>query len=319
MAKDLIKLLGPIPNDSSLWKRRFRIHQGWWRTFVLGKKPGLHPILKSKHICNTMLFEDHKSQNFLSSNIVNIVNQVLESRKESSLGMIDEKRLYTNLLSSQPLCFNFFGELAHNLEFATQILQQIIPEVTQVQRIYFEFAPPENYTGDNSAFDVALEIECGNTFGLLGLECKYTDTFSAKNRSTGSYYGAEGTEHYGDYSTIFNNALEHFKSSYEEFVNSSKFNQLFRNELIAQASLQHGDYDFVRTGLFCHEDDTVVKTGINFQKKLHNGEKRFLIITYQNFIKIWQQLDISWELRELSMLLWARYCGIQLSEAIVEL
>jgi hypothetical protein len=314
MNEKLLKLLGPIPTDNSPWKQRMRIHQGWWRTCVLGKKPGLHPIEKSQHICNTILLDENQFQNFLSSNIINVVKQELVERNKTSLGMIDENRLLTNLLSSQPLCFNFFGELAYNLEFATQILQRILPEVAKVRRIYFEYAPPVNYTCDNSAFDVAMEIESGNSVGLFGLECKYTDTFSAKNSTTGSYYGSKGSKHYEEYSAIFNQASDHFKDPYDKFVNSTKFNQLFRNELIAQAALQHDEYDFVRTGLFCHEGDTAVKIGKDFQEMLHHGEDTFIIITYQELIKIWQQLDISWEKRELSMLLWARYCGEPLSE-----
>ncbi|WP_076791126.1 hypothetical protein [Chlorobium sp. KB01] len=95
---------------------------------------------------------------------------------------------------------------------------------------------------------------------------------------------------------------------------TAKFNQLFRNQLIAEALVQDGGKQFVYTGLFCHkEDKSALRTGAEFQGMLKNGDKKFKVITYQDFIEKMQQLDISWELRELSMMLWARYCGTQLS------
>jgi len=67
--------------------------------------------------------------------------------------------------------------------------------------------------------------------------------------------------------------------------------------------------------LFCHQDDkSALQVGTEFQLMLKNGNKLFRMITYQDFIEKVQQLDLSWKQRELIMLLWARYCGIQLSE-----
>jgi hypothetical protein len=57
-----------------------------------------------------------------------------------------------------------------------------------------------------------------------------------------------------------------------------------------------------------------LQTGAEFQRMLKNGDKAFMAITYQAFIEKMQQLGLSWEQRELSMLLWSRYCGTALSE-----
>jgi hypothetical protein len=51
---------------------------------------------------------------------------------------------------------------------------------------------------------------------------------------------------------------------------------------------------------------------------LKSGSNVFQVITYQDFIEKMQRLKTSWEQRELSMLLWARYCGIQLSDRVLE-
>lgn len=301
MKPTLKQLLGPIPTESG-FKHRMRLHQGWWRTFVLCEEPGPHPIDNNTQVCNTIENGETTYKNFLSPNIIQAVEQTLHNRNESSSGIIEEDRLFNNLLSSQPLCFNFFGELKIDTAFALQILKTYIPDITEVKEVIFEYAPKENYTNDNSAFDVAIEVKSGNRSGLFGLECKYTDSFSPTEFDK------------PEYRDIFFNSNV-FKETYECFV-SSRFNQLFRNQLIAEALVQNKKYDYVITGLFCHQDDKSIEVGKEFQSMLREGSKIFKIITYQDFIESIQKQDISWEMRELSMILWARYCGSGLSGGI---
>lgn len=284
-----------------------RFHQGWWRAFVLAEAEGKHPTTKDAGICSTILNGQTSRKNFLSPKIFEAVVQTIQERQATRSGIIEEDRLFNNLLSSQPLCFNFFGELKLDRMFALQVLQQFWPELTEVERVIFEFAPVENYTNDNSAFDVAFEVMADNHVGLVGLECKYTDTFSQTE-----YDKAE-------YRHIFYNHKESvFAVGYEEF-RTARFNQLFRNQLIAEALIQNGQYDFVYTGLFCHQDDKgALQIGAEFQHKLKNGDRIFQVITYQDYIEKVQKLEISWERRELSMLLWARYCSTRLSDQTFE-
>lgn len=305
MKNELKELIGTLPASESGFKKRMRFHQGWWRTCVLAEEEGDHPIRHGKSVCNTILNGRMSRKNFLSDRIFEAVLQTIEERQSARSGIIEEDRLFNNLLSSQPLCFNFFGELKTDTDFALQVLKQFWPELTQVNRVIFEFAPEKNYTSDNSAFDVAFEVMADKQNGLLGLECKYTDTFSQKE-----YDRAE-------YRHIFDQDKHRtFGAKYADFI-AAEFNQLFRNQLIAEALIQNSDYDFVYTGLFCHQDDmSALQTGEKFQRMLRNGDKIFQVITYQDFIEKMQCLEISWERRELSMLLWARYCGTQLSEQI---
>jgi hypothetical protein len=302
MKIDLIKLIGSQPSESPS-KKQHRFHQGWWRTFVLAEEPGPHPMRKDETLCNTLLNGRDTGKNFLSQNIANVVKETMGSRPASGSGIMAEERLFNNLLSSQPLCFNFFGELKLDPAFALQVLKSFYPKFTEVKQVFFEFAPAENDTHDNSAFDVAFEVMAGNQTGLLGLECKYTDTFSS------TVYDKEA------YQIIFNKS-ETFAASYPHFI-AARYNQLFRNQLMAEALVQNGNYDFVLTGLFCHpEDEEALAIGAEFQGMLRYGNTKFRSITYQEFIENIQKLDLTWERRELSMLLWARYCGLQLSQAL---
>lgn len=57
--------------------------------------------------------------NFMTDRIRSLVNHELTPENKGDR-LIDEIRLRSNLLSSQPLCFNLFGELKLNLEKALQ-------------------------------------------------------------------------------------------------------------------------------------------------------------------------------------------------------
>jgi hypothetical protein len=303
MIKNMLReLLGELPVENR-FRQMARFHQSWWRAFVLAEEPGIRPGSQHQTIGSTILQGEVSRKNFLSRNISEAVEQTIQERKLTRAGIIAKHRLFNNLLSSQPLCFNFFGEFKADTAFALQVLQKFFPALTEVSRVIFEFAPVENFTNDNSAFDVAFEVMRGSQTGLIGLECKYTDTFSQKE-----YDKAEYRQIYAQSSV--------FSKDYKSFT-TGRFNQLFRNQLIAEALLHNKMYDFVTTGLFCHPDDEqALKVGMEFQGMLAGGEQHFQIITYQDFIEKMQQLPLDWDRRELSMLLWARYCSTRLSGGV---
>ena len=71
-----------------------------------------------------------------------------------------------------------------------------------------------------------------------------------------------------------------------------KFNQLFRNQLIAEALIQHKEFDFVITGLFCHHDDKdAIDSGNEFKNMLNKSDHDFMIVTFRDFIETVQKLD----------------------------
>lgn len=302
MKSTLKDLIGSVPKEGG-FKKRMRLHQGWWRACVLLEPEGEHPLDNDKKVCNTIAEGESNQKNFLMERIFEVAKETIQQRRDEDRGMIQENRLFNNLLSSQPLCFNFFAPLKLDKKLALQILQRFFPEVTAVKEITFEFAPLENYTDDNSAFDVAIEVCVGEKTGLIGFECKFTDSFSAPVYDKPAYKG------------IFESSSL-FRNKYADYI-QSRFNQLFRNQLIAESLAQKKEYDFLRTGLFCHQDDlSAIQIAQEFQNMLNNGREVFRIVTYRDFIEAMQKLELTWEQRELSMLLWSRYCGTKLSEEI---
>ncbi|WP_372800874.1 hypothetical protein [Lutibacter sp.] len=315
--EELKAKFGPISENTKDIKR-VRLHQGWWRLNVLNKIAGEHPIRNNVTVCNTMHNGEVTGANFLSTNTFKIVQQTLAERTEKDGGKIEETRLFNNLLSSQPLCFNFFAELEYNKQLGLQILQSWWPDITKLNKVLFEYSPKNNYTKDGSAFDIAFDVQFGDKKGFIGLECKYTDTFSYKPQQKGAvFYGDIGNKNFETFTEVFNLNKKAFKSDYFDFVRSKKYNQLFRNQLMAEAMLNNKDFEIIKTGLFCFErDNDAISSGKEFQSMLTLKNEIFTVITYADFITKTQQLQLSWEQREWTMLLWARYCGLQLSEEI---
>lgn len=305
LKQSIIDLLGEQSKSDNQLQQDMRHHQSWWRACVLGKEQGLHPLDPSKLIGSSIFDGEKEKINFIDAYAKKAVDETLAKRGMESKGLIKKDRLFNNLLSSQPLCFNFFGRLKYNLPLATQVFQQFYPEIKEVSNIHFEYAPSASTNGDNSAHDVALEfISISNQKGIIGLECKYTEPFSPK------VYGKDGK-----YRKVYEDSSA-FQASYEELTDT-KYNQLFRNQLIVESALLKKDstYKIGYSGLFCfQEDENALNKGKAFQKMLKNGEERFKIITFAELIETIQKSEIDWETREWSMMLWARYCGTELSK-----
>lgn len=299
-------LVGTLPVDRSKFTARMRFHQGWWRAFVLKQPEGPRPNDASQFVCNALPDAEVRPGNFLTDRVAASVTSALADRNAASGGIVDERRLYCNLLSSQPLAFNFFGHLAGDLALATQMLGPLFGlEGIEVVAIHFEYAPGKP-AGDNSAFDVAVEYRRAGRRGLVGVECKYTDTFSP-------------TEYKRDtYENLFKSSSA-FEASYETLT-SSRFNQLFRNQLVGEGLRQRGDFDEVHVRLFCSPSDQEARaTGQAFSGLVKaSGNASFGVITYQDFIAAAQRQALDWEDREWTMLLWARYCGLCLSDRAYE-
>ena len=97
-------LIGPLPKESG-FKKRMRFHQVWWRACVLAEEQGYHPFLKNELIGSTIQQGELSGKNFLSENIRKAVDDTIQERKVFGAGILEENRLFNNLLSSQPLCF----------------------------------------------------------------------------------------------------------------------------------------------------------------------------------------------------------------------
>lgn len=156
-----------------------RLLQSIWRS-EHGMEPGMYRgKLRGSRL--SMPYAKESLKNYLTPNIRTVVRREVEDSKRSKGKLYARPRIYNNLLSSQPLCFNLFGELTLHLELATRVLSEISSgRIARVTAIDFEYSPGRGdtqYTGDRSAFDVYIQYDTpAGGKGFVGVEVKYHES-----------------------------------------------------------------------------------------------------------------------------------------------
>jgi len=187
-------------------------------------------------------FSRHSKANFLTPKIGKLVEREVNNSKNSGK-LISEPRIWYNLLSSQPLAFNLFGEFADDMNSATFFFRELFPEIIGiVTGIIFEYSPGrsnDKFTGDKSAFDVFVEYEAKDKKkrGFLGIEVKYVETLSEESKSTAEKIFKN---HGSRYCKIAKTSMI-FKADIIEDLKIPPLSQIWRDHLLA-ISLQ-SDYD----------------------------------------------------------------------------
>lgn len=143
------------------------------------------PVKKSNGQSDNDVYGNYTSDpdaNFMTDGIRSLVNHELAPENKGDR-LIEETRLRSNLLSSQPLCFNLFGELKLNLKKALQFFNTLYDNYFKsIDKIEFEYNPARRdprLTGDRSAFDVFVEYtSVFRKKGFIGIEVKYSETLN---------------------------------------------------------------------------------------------------------------------------------------------
>jgi hypothetical protein len=124
--------------------------------------------------------------NYLTDTIRSVVRTELRSERTRAEGKVfSAPRIYDDLLSSQPLCFNLFGELKADLSLATKWARHLWPDrVKAVRTIELEHSPGganARYLDNGSAFDVYLEHSVpGGGEGFIGFAVKYDESLEVQ-------------------------------------------------------------------------------------------------------------------------------------------
>jgi hypothetical protein len=165
------------------WQRQLRLLQALWREQQ--QLPiGMHPRNgdESRPLGSRIAAGDAEDDlgNYLTETIRQVVRDELSSAAEEQK-LFSTPRIYDDLLSSQPLCFNLFGELKANLDVATALARHLWPDrVEQVTRLEFEHSPGRGdpaYLGNRTAFDAYLEHTTPQGGqGFIGIEVKYHES-----------------------------------------------------------------------------------------------------------------------------------------------
>lgn len=199
--------------------------------------------------------------NFLTENIRHLVTREIENAKNSG-ALISEPRIWNNLLSSQPLCFNLFGELSYDLNLATRYFQHLFPnKIDVVTEILFEYSPGRGeakYLRDHSAFDFFVKYTKNNQRGFIGIEVKYAESLREESKEKSERNFKPEYQNITDSCGIF-------KPESVPYLMKPPLSQIWRDHLLCLATKQDFDEGFF-VFLFPSQNDHC-KAGIDDYRK----------------------------------------------------
>ena len=269
------------------FKRRMRLHQSWYRHEVLGVPCGTGPFPSSRSYYGNMLDAEsaRKGLNFLSPRI----HSLAERRIAEGFGTVDVFRLRRNMLSSQPMCFNLFGELACDLDLATVLARALWGDhVRKVTSVHFEWAPSPQaeYLDDRTAFDAVIEYEATDGRpGFIGIETKLTEPFSQKR-----YRGDK-------YRRWMRTPGAPWHDDAADQVSIVAHNQLWRDHLLAWALLSHPEsaYGHGRLAVVYHGEDHDTNNVIRGYRQLRrDGDTTFESLDLATIVTAWKPHAGDW-------------------------
>ncbi len=222
------------PTDSR-FKAAARLLQSLWRQ-EKGLPIGMHrnPNGKRRKLGSRIdPRSGRQGNNFLSLDIAKLVLREMVYRENGA--MIDADRLWHNLLSSQPLCFNVFGDLKLDLAKATRYFRQLLPDfVASVEDIYFEHSPGRGdatYTEDHTAFDVFVRCTTTDGFsGFVAIEVKYSETMAEPSATVRPRHEELST------------AVGLYRSPDAIDLRNAPLQQLWREHLLSRSMIESGLY-----------------------------------------------------------------------------
>ena len=282
------KLLLVTPSDSLLsehhvlvpadnrFQRASRLGQALWRE-KNGHPIGLHrgSPLGSRL---AMPFAKTTLANYLTDPIRQVVQAEVIDRLPSSDQMYSEPRIFDDLLSSQPLCFNLFGELQCDLGLASHVVGDLMTvDDVRVTAIRFEYSPGRGdraYTGDHSAFDVFVEYESDGHRKFLAIEVKYVENMAQLPARLRPRYD-EVSRNMGC-----------FREDHLLELRAAPLEQLWRDHLLAGSLLAHpaGGFSEGTFVVLCPEGNDDVADAVTRYRACLRDYRSFEVWTLEDFV-----------------------------------
>jgi hypothetical protein len=115
-----------VASDGAGFKRRARVLQSMWREgqgYPMGEHRG-RPLGSRL----PMPWAEETLANYLTGPIRQVVRDEVLNQEPGGEKLFQTPRIFANLLSSQPLCFNLFGELQQDPALATAVMRTLAPD-----------------------------------------------------------------------------------------------------------------------------------------------------------------------------------------------
>lgn len=238
---------GMLPTSDSARVRKYRRLQSWYREVQLqvpAGQSGNYERLGS--YLSPEAVREQPDLNFLHpAAYEHGKERAVDVQKEG--GTLEKKRLFHNMLSSMPLCFNLFGAMRGELDSFLPVFRSLFDaDATRITDIVCEWAPndPAARIGDRTAFDAIVRYEAGTERRFVGIETKYTESFSPKDYDPPQYREVTaGSNWFTDDPTA------------PKRLKQPKSNQLWRNVMLASRLEQHGSEGRGSVAVVALDDD----------------------------------------------------------------
>ena len=215
--------------------------------------------------------------NFLSEAVADYVHTRAEEVKAEG-GSLDEDRLFRNMLSSMPLCFNLFGALREYPDAAAEALSKTLDlDIERVFNIVVEWSPdPKLHLHDRTAFDAIVRyVTKDGRPAFLGIETKYTEPFSPKRYCSERY--VELTE----------DPKAGFRKDAWRRLQAPATNQVWRNALLAHSLRRTSEYDRGHVVVISCKGDGAAESAIaGLSAELHEPASLLRSTTYEALIDV---------------------------------
>lgn len=180
---DILKRYQTEDMNDTRFRACARLLQSMWRE-DRGLPIGLHkPTRETGRALGSLLdrASARAGRNFMSPEIARLTRYESVYREVGAL--IYDHRLWHNLLSSQPLCFNLLGPMKLDLSLATRFWSRLFPKrMAEVEQIYFEHSPgrgDDAFIGDDTAFDILIAgRNAKGQRSFIGIEMKYSESMT---------------------------------------------------------------------------------------------------------------------------------------------
>lgn len=182
---------GPDCASDSAFARRCRRLQSTYRARVLNEPHGVGPGPNGQPYGNMLINGETTGSNFVSKAAFLYAKQRALDKHICPDLTLEEYRLFNNMLSSMPLCFNLFADLRallltdeHACTIAVKALFPEVEWIDTVQHIAVEFipTPTSDYIDDKTAFDAFILVrDVRGRRGLVAVETKYTDLLGSNS------------------------------------------------------------------------------------------------------------------------------------------
>lgn len=260
--------------DTSGFLRRARLHQSVFRATYLDLQFDTYGNYLTKK-------DGENGKNFYDD--FGIFDAVKKYRKYN-------KPLYSNLLRSEHIPFNFFIPLNRDRNYCRKIISDILnSNIASIDRIEIEYAPKpkESYLNDGTSFDAYIEYtNTDDSKGMIGIEVKYTE------KEYKLQPNSKQEKDVSDINSVYYEVTGKcglFKTNSIDVLSTDKFRQIWRNHILGESILfadnnkfQH----FTSLTLFPVDNKHFVETSKEYIDLLVRNDNKFIALTYEDFFAL---------------------------------